>query len=181
LFFFQCGSKGGKSKVCQLACIGFMGFGCVKQFSPYLQFWLWVCIWLREHLMEVFSCYYHQRVHRQSRVLRLVQLKRGRIVSFVTQSLLAQPLVLHGTTENEVLTKKRLHVIQLKHLLMKQLSFSSSFCQRQVLRHALRCGNRVVWRKAASLPSSRAAPASLRQRCCMAAASWNLCKQRYAK
>ena len=33
-------------------------------------------MWLREHLMEVFRRYYHQRGRRQGSLLRLVQLKK---------------------------------------------------------------------------------------------------------
>ena len=52
--------------------------------------------------MEVFRCYYRQPGHRQSSLLRLVQLKRGGIVCFVTQSLLAQPLAIYGTTSLDI-------------------------------------------------------------------------------
>ena len=52
--------------------------------------------------MEVFRCYYRQRGHRQSSLLRLAQLKRGGIVCFVTHSMLAQPLAIYGTTSLDI-------------------------------------------------------------------------------
>jgi hypothetical protein len=60
-------------------------------------------MWLREHLMEVSRCYYHQRGHRQGSLPRLVQLKKRRgTVCFVIQSLLAQPLAVYRTTSLDI-------------------------------------------------------------------------------
>ena len=49
-------------------------------------------MWPREHLMEVYRCYYRQRGHRQGSLLRLAQLKKEEGLS---ASLLSRCLLSH--------------------------------------------------------------------------------------